>query len=41
MNIALGTQELSVCPPYDANASGAVTVDELVQAVNAALGGCG
>lgn len=40
VNIALGTQELSLCLAADGNGDGQVTVDEIVQAVNNALNGC-
>ncbi len=41
MRIALGSSPLEDCPVFDANSDEAVTVDELVRAVNNALGGCG
>jgi hypothetical protein len=40
INIALGLADLSACPEFDADGSGTVTVDELVQAVDNALNGC-
>lgn len=40
MNVVLGTTPLSACPSIDANNDGAVTVDEVVGAVNLALHGC-
>ncbi len=40
VNIALGSAALEQCSAVDCNADGRVTVDCLVQAVNAALGGC-
>jgi hypothetical protein len=40
VNIALGALLVAACPPFDRDASGAVTVDELLQAVNSALAGC-
>ena len=40
VNIALGSVQLTNCPPFDANGDGEVTVDELIIAVNAALGTC-
>jgi hypothetical protein len=40
VNIALEAQAIDRCRPADADGSGRVTVDELVQAVNAALRGC-
>ena len=39
-NIALGTAEMSECPLADASGEGRVTIDELIQAVGAALRGC-
>jgi Calx-beta domain len=41
VDIALGTADLASCPDLDTNDSGAVEVDELVAAINAALAGCG
>jgi len=41
VDIALGTMDVTGCPDFDTNGSGAVEVDELVAAVSAALGGCG
>jgi glucose/arabinose dehydrogenase len=40
VGIALGTQPLSICSAMDTSGSGSVTVDELIRAVTAALGGC-
>jgi hypothetical protein len=40
VNIALGNASLPVCPSYDANANGAVDIDELITAVNHAQRGC-
>jgi hypothetical protein len=40
VNIALGTASLDQCQAFDCNATGQVTVDCLVQAVEAALSGC-
>jgi len=40
VNLALGTQPLSLCGAFDADGNGAVTVDELVQGVRAVLDGC-
>ena len=40
VNIALGTQPLADCPAVDANGDDHVTVNELLQAVRAALDGC-
>jgi hypothetical protein len=40
VNIALSRAALSSCPDFDCNATGRVTVDCLVTAVNAALHGC-
>lgn len=41
VNIALGNNPLSSCPPFDVNQSGAVEINELIAAVNNALNGCG
>jgi hypothetical protein len=38
--IALGENELSACYPMDQDADGAVTVSELIAAVNHVLTGC-
>jgi len=40
VNIALGNNELSTCPAFDANQDGMVGINELIQAVNNALNGC-
>jgi len=40
VNIALGSVQLSQCPPFDTSGDGVVTVDELITAVNNALNGC-
>jgi Ca2+-binding EF-hand superfamily protein len=40
VGIALGEQLLEVCPSFDRDGSGTVSVGELIAAVNAALGGC-
>jgi hypothetical protein len=40
VNITLGNSEVGTCTAFDVNDNGAVTVDELVQAVGAALNGC-
>ena len=40
VGIALGGAEVTACPPGDSDADGAVSIDELVAAVNALLGGC-
>ena len=40
VNIALANQPPSACPAGDANADGAVTIEELISAVNNALMGC-
>jgi hypothetical protein len=40
VNIALGTLALDACDAFDGNTDGAVTVDELIAAVNNALSGC-
>lgn len=40
VNLALGLSNAGMCASADLNGDQAVTVDELVQAVNAALSGC-
>jgi hypothetical protein len=40
VNIALGSSNLDSCPPGDQNGDGEVTIDEIIQGVNAALDGC-
>jgi hypothetical protein len=40
VNIALGNRQLSACPMGDANGSGDITVNEIIQAVGYALNGC-
>ncbi len=40
VNIALGNNDVSVCPEFDANDDGEVTINELIMAVNNALGSC-
>ncbi len=40
VNVALGVADLDACPPFDSDASGTLTVDELVSAVDGALRGC-
>ena len=40
VNIALGTTSVDACPSFDANGDGAVTINELIAAVNRALTGC-
>jgi hypothetical protein len=40
VNIANGSAPPSACPAADRNASGTVTIDELVAAVNSAAQGC-
>ena len=40
VNIAIGAAPLSACTALDANMDGAVTINELIEAVNAALTGC-
>ena len=40
VNIALGTADMSECPLADSSGEGQVTIDELIQAVSAALSGC-
>lgn len=41
VTIALGSAEMSACPPLDVDDNGHVTINELIQAVNAALSDCG
>lgn len=41
VNVALGNTNVASCPPGDANNDGEITVDEILQAVNNALNGCG
>jgi len=41
VNIALGTAPVSACPRGDPGGDGQVSVDEIILAVNAVLGGCG
>jgi hypothetical protein len=41
VNIALGILPLDVCPSFDINGTGDVTVEELIKAVGNALNGCG
>lgn len=38
--IALATQNVSACPLLDTNGDGGVTIDEILRAVDRALGGC-
>lgn len=40
VEVALGVSTLSHCVPADANADGALTIDELVASAKVALGGC-
>jgi len=40
VRIAVGSAETPACAPGDANHDGAVTVDEVIVAVNGALAGC-
>ncbi|MEO8604901.1 MAG: hypothetical protein ABI629_20205, partial [bacterium] len=40
VQIVLGVDDLVACPAMDANGDGALTVDELVHAINNALSGC-
>lgn len=40
VNIALGTTPVQACPAFDRDQNGAVTVDELLLGVSAALNGC-
>jgi hypothetical protein len=40
VNIALGSEPVGACSACDGDGSGAVTINELISAVNAALNGC-
>ena len=40
VNIALGTTSVETCPSFDTDGDGAVTINELIAAVNRALTGC-
>jgi len=40
VNIALGSANVSTCLPGDANHDNMITIDEILTAVNNALGGC-
>jgi hypothetical protein len=40
VNIALGNTPVTACDAGDANHDGEITVDEILTAVNNALGGC-
>ncbi len=40
INIALGNALLDVCPSFDVNDNQTVNINELIQAINAALAGC-
>src|SRR5260221_10174930 len=41
VSMALGMQSLDSCPDFDRSGNHAVTVDELIAAVDSALTGCG
>jgi hypothetical protein len=41
VNLFLDEAPLAVCPEFDVNGDGAVTVNEVVAGVNASLGPCG
>lgn len=40
VGIALGMQSLNDCPSFDVNGNNQVTIEEIIQAVDAALNGC-
>jgi hypothetical protein len=40
VSVAIGAAPLSVCGAFDTNMDDAVTIDEVIGAVNAALSGC-
>lgn len=40
VNIALGSQPVSVCPSFDVSRDGTVAINEIISAVNNALNGC-
>jgi len=40
VNIALGSQPVSVCPSFDVSADGMVAINEIISGVNNALNGC-
>jgi hypothetical protein len=40
VNIALGSQPVSVCPSFDVSGDGTVAINEIISAVNNALNGC-
>lgn len=40
VNIALGTEPLSVCPAGDPDHDGEITINEIIEAVNNLLFGC-
>ena len=40
VNISLGPQPVSACPAVDRNASGEVTIDEIIGAIQNAQRGC-
>ena len=41
VNVALGQAEISECSAGDRDKNGAITIDEILVAVNNALHGCG
>ena len=40
VNVALGNSDVGACPAGDANHDGEITIDEILKAVNNALGEC-
>ena len=40
VNIALGSQPVSVCPSFDVSRDGTVAINEIISGVNNALNGC-
>jgi hypothetical protein len=40
VNIAIGAAPLTECPAGDPDGTGQITIDDLVQGVNALLNGC-
>jgi len=40
VNIALGNSDVSTCPPGDLNHDDAITINEILAAVNDTLTGC-
>ena len=40
VSIALGNADMTACEPMDADGNGTCDINELIQAVNAALNGC-